>query len=161
MISSTLVLALPVVCLYDLPSNDFVSSNAAVVRSLGTWETILGPSQRPVVKVQECVFLLDTEPGLGALGLFHSLLTGIALVALERLIVRVVGVAEDKFVVALTEGVFVDRHWVQENVAVASFGLVGRTTVVRPFWQLCNSFLLVFTHIFCKKKKILQRNHLH
>jgi hypothetical protein len=38
-------------------------TSATVVRSLRARETTFGPAERPTVRTDKCVFLLETEPG--------------------------------------------------------------------------------------------------
>ena len=49
---------------HDVPAVDPVGPDAAVVRALGAWEAVLGPSEGVVVLVQQGVLLLDAEPRL-------------------------------------------------------------------------------------------------
>ena len=109
----------------DLTSDDAIGTDSAVVGSLGSGETVLGPAQGPAVEVQEGVFLLDTEPGLLSLGQLHGLGRGGALVRLGRRHVGEVGVAEDQDVVVAAERVLVDGLGQEVDVAVATLGLVG------------------------------------
>lgn len=53
-----------VVGLDDISQNDLTGSDTTVVGTLGGGETGLGPAEGAVIKVQKCVFLLETEPGL-------------------------------------------------------------------------------------------------
>jgi hypothetical protein len=53
-----------VVSLDDVTTVDLASSNTTVVRTLGTWETTLGPAVRGTKFIEQCVFLLQTEPRL-------------------------------------------------------------------------------------------------
>lgn len=48
--------------------------------TLWSWITVLGPAKRVTVKVQQCVLLFDTKPGLRCLRLFHNLGTRHSLV---------------------------------------------------------------------------------
>ena len=56
--------AAAVVAFHDVPAVDPVGPDAAVVRALGAWEAVLGPSEGVVVLVQQGVLLLDAKPRL-------------------------------------------------------------------------------------------------
>lgn len=85
---------------------------------LGSREPIFGPAKWVHVLVEKSVFLLDSEPGLLVLGLLHDLIAALSVVGLSRLLVVLVGLAEDELVAAQSEGVIVDGHWVQVDVGV-------------------------------------------
>jgi hypothetical protein len=57
-----------VVSLYDISAVDLVGPNTAVVGTLRSGETILGPTEGMLVLIQKGVFLLDAEPGNKVLG---------------------------------------------------------------------------------------------
>lgn len=57
-----------------LTEEAFLLTDTAVVWTLRTWETSLGPSIRSTIVVEEGVFLLDTEPRLVVGASIHSLL---------------------------------------------------------------------------------------
>lgn len=124
----------PVMSLDDFTSDDFVSSNTAVIRTLGPGETIFRPSQGPPIKVKESVFLLDTEPRFVALNSFQRFVGTEALVRLAWGLVAGVSVTKDQLVVPTSERIFVNRYGTKEHVAVFALGLHGRATVVRPRW---------------------------
>jgi hypothetical protein len=63
----------PVVGLHNVPAIDLAGAYAAVVGALRPGEPVLGPPKGMTVLGQECVLLLDTEPGLEVLGLGHDL----------------------------------------------------------------------------------------
>ena len=46
----------------DVSAVDFVGTNSAVIRTLRTRESTLGPTERVTVHVQQSVLLLDAEP---------------------------------------------------------------------------------------------------
>lgn len=123
----------------DLPGDDLVGADAAVVGPLGPGEAVRGPAEGPAVDVQEGVLLLDAEPGLLLLheARVHGLLALEPFVRGRRRVVEVEGLAEHEDVVVATEGVLVDRYRLQEDLTVLPVGLVRRAAVVGPEWQVC------------------------
>lgn len=109
-----------------------VGTNAAIVGSLGSGETVLGPAQWMAIKVEEGVLLLNTEPGLLCGALVGHLQAGLALVGVRRGAIELVGVAHHQDVVAAPERVLVDGHRIQVGVRVGSLGLVARASIVVP-----------------------------
>ena len=55
----------------DITAVDLAGTDTAVVWSLRSRETILGPAVWPAVRAKEGVFLLETEPGLMLLVSIH------------------------------------------------------------------------------------------
>ena len=115
-----------------------VSSDAAVVGSLGSGEAALGPAEGVLVLVQDGVLLLDAEPRVLVLGLLHDLVALLALVGLGGRLVVLEGLAEDELVVAAAEGVGVHGDRREVRVRVLALGLARRGTVVVPDGKLCN-----------------------
>ena len=83
-------------------------TSAAVVGTLGTRETALGPTVGGAVHVEEGVLLLDTEPGNDVLGKLHDLSGMVAEVGPVGSAIVVVALGEDKDVVTAAEGVLED-----------------------------------------------------
>jgi len=131
-----------VVSLDNVTAVNLVGSDSAVVGSLGSWETILGPSEGVHVLVQEGVLLLNSEPGFLVLGLFHDLIAALSVVRLRRLLVILVGFTKHQFVVAQPEGILVDCHRVQVDIGVGALSLASTAAVKVPDWQ----FFRVFGH---------------
>lgn len=97
-----------VVSLDDISTVDLASSYTAVVWSLRSWETLLGPAIRSAVKTKEGVFLLETKPWL-LLGIgLHE--TGAVMTVVELVggAIVVPTLAEYENVIAATEGIGVD-----------------------------------------------------
>ena len=61
-----------VVSLYNITPKRLAGSVTTVVRSLRSREAVLGPAKRPSHFIQHGVFLLQAEPGLMLLVLFHE-----------------------------------------------------------------------------------------
>jgi len=111
-------------------------TSTAVVGSLWTRETTLGPTVRVTVDVEQGVLLFKTEPGLGILGKVHDLGSMMTIVGLVGSAVVVVAFGEDDDVVATTEGVLEDGARLQVDVGVATRSLVGGRAVEVPNAQL-------------------------
>lgn len=77
-----------------------VGPDSAVVGSLGSRESTLGPSKGMTVLVKDGVLLLDSEPGNLGLGLLHDLVTLLPLVGVGGGLVVLEGLAEDELVVS-------------------------------------------------------------
>merc|ERR1712165_512098 len=126
----------PVVSLDDVPAVDVAGTDGAVVRALGSRETVLGPAEGVTVLVEKGVFLLNSEPGVVALGLLHHLGALLPLVGLSLLLVVLVGLAHHHDVLATPEGVRVEFDWVEVGIGVGSFSLVTRRSIVVPDWEV-------------------------
>ena len=122
----------------DIATVDFIGTDTAVVGSLGSRESVLGPSEWMQIVVQQCVLLFDTEPGILVTGCLHGFEASCTVVCFGRLLIVLVRIAEDQSVVAQIERIAVDGHRMQENVRVAAFCLVSRTSIVVPYGQFCN-----------------------
>jgi len=125
-----------VVSLDNVAAIDLVGTNTAVVGSLGSGETVLGPSEGVHVLVQEGVFLFDSEPGLLVLGFLHDFIAALSVVGLCWLLVVFVGLAEDQLVVVQPEGVCVDGNGVEVGVRVLALSLTGAAAVEVPDGKL-------------------------
>ena len=88
--------------LNNVTSIDFVSSDATIVGSLGSWKSIFGPSKRVQILIQQSVLLFDAKPGLLVLGFYHDLIAGLAVIGLGRQFVVLVSFAHDKLIVTQT-----------------------------------------------------------
>jgi len=97
-----------VMCFDNIPTVDLAGSHTAVVRSLRSWETALGPAIRPVQLVQKRVFLLKTEPDIG-LGIgVHQSLRFMTVVVFVGASIRIPGLAKNEDIIAKTERIGVD-----------------------------------------------------
>jgi hypothetical protein len=61
-----------VVSLDDVTAEDLAGADTAVVRALGSRETVLGPSIGPALEVEKSVLLLQTEPDVVLLVGLHQ-----------------------------------------------------------------------------------------
>lgn len=120
----------------NVAAENFVGAYTAVVGPLRSGESVLRPTERVHIVVEQRVFLLDAEPRLLIGCQLHGFKAGVAVVGLGGLLVVLVRVAQDETVVAQVERIAVDGNWVKVDVRVASFSLIGRATVVVPDWQL-------------------------
>lgn len=114
----------------------FAHTSTAVVGALGTRETVLGPTERGTVNVEQGVLLLKTEPGLVVLSEVHDLGGVMTVVGLVGSAIVVVTLGEDDDVVTATEGVLEDGSGPQVDIGVATRSLVGGRTIEIPNTQL-------------------------
>jgi hypothetical protein len=132
------VQASTVVSLDDVTAVDLAGTDTAIVRTLGTGETALGPSIRPAISTEEGVFLLKTEPEF-LLGVnLHQTGSLVAIVVLVGGSIGVPGLAEHEDVVALTEGIGVESNRAEVYIGVVTGGLTGRGAVEVPLGELIN-----------------------
>lgn len=128
-----------VVSLDDITAVDLAGTDTAVVGTLGTGETATGPAVRPPISAEESVLLLKTEPeALVGVGL-HQTVGFVAVVELVGASIGIPGLAEDKDVVTLAEGVGVVCDGAKVDIGVVTGGLVGGGTVEVPFGKLVNT----------------------
>lgn len=125
-----------VVSLNDVTAVDLAGSDTAVVRTLRTRETALGPAVWPSVGAKEGVFLLKTEPEVLAGVCLHQLSSLVAVVELVGGAIGVPGLTEDKDVVSLAEGVREDSNGADIDIGVVAGGLAGGGTVKVPLGEL-------------------------
>lgn len=125
-----------VVSLDNIAAEHLASSDTTVVRTLGSWETVLGPSVRPAAVIEESVLLLETEPETFVLVLLHENGGGVAEVVLVRLSVAHPGLAHDEDVGPTTEGVVVDGDRAKVDIGVVARGLAGRGAVEVPLGEV-------------------------
>lgn len=109
----------------DITAVDLARTNTAVVRTLGTGETALGPSVRPAVGAKQGVFLFQTEPpvflGVG----FHQTVGFVAVVELVGGTIRIPGFTEDEDVVATAEGIGEESNGAEVDIGVVTTSLAG------------------------------------
>ena len=121
----------------DITTEHTIGADSAIVRTLGAGETILGPSEGVIVGIEKSPLLFHAEPGMLISGSVHGIETLVTVVSFGGLLVVLVGFAHDKFVVAETEGIFVEGNWVEVHVTVAALGLPGGGTIEIPDGELC------------------------
>ena len=121
------------------PRLDKTLTGTAVVGTLRTGETALGPAEGRAVSIEECVLLLNTEPRDRLLGEVHDLLGVVAEIGHIRGAVAVVRLGEDENVVAATEGVLEDRRRTEVDVGIVAGSLVCRRAVEVPDAELLES----------------------
>lgn len=115
-------------------------TDTAVVRTLGTGETALGPSVRPAIRAHKRVLLLETKPKVLLLVDLHQARSLVAVVELVGGAVRVPGFAEHEDVVAAAEGVGEHGARAEVDVGVVAGGLAGGGAVKVPLWELVDGF---------------------
>ena len=142
----------------DVSAVDPVGSHSAVVRALGSGESVLGPAEGMLILVEEGVLLLDAEPRLLIFGpgkrndlskeetfkrknlrrvsLGHDFVAELPVVGLCGLLVVLVGLAEDNLVVSQPEGILVHGNGVQVDVGVGTLGLSGGGAIEVPDGKL-------------------------
>ena len=108
-----------VVGLNDVTLDNLASTDTAVVGTLGSGETVLGPAIGPVVEVEESVLLLETKPGdLIGMGL-HQLGGLISVVELVGGAIGVPALRENENVGGTTERVGEDGYRLWREIMLA------------------------------------------
>merc|ERR1712055_745240 len=115
-----------VVSFHNVPAIHVAGTNSAVVRALGSRETILGPSEGVTILVKKGVLLLNSKPWVVVLGLLHNLCALLPLVSLSLLLVVLVRLTHHHDVLATSEGVWVEFNRVKVGIRVGTFSLVTR-----------------------------------
>merc|ERR1719427_317680 len=100
------------------PAVHSAGTHTTVVGTLGSRESILGPTKWMGVLVEQSVLLLNPEPGVLVLGLLHDLLASLPVVRVGWLLVVFVGFAHHQNVVTATEGIWVNLDGVEVGVRV-------------------------------------------
>jgi hypothetical protein len=113
-------------------------TSTAVVGTLGSGETTLGPSVGRAIGVEEGVLLLETEPGDLLLCLLHDLVGMVAVVGPVGGAIVVVGLCKDEDVVTATEGILEDRGGTKVDIGVVSGSLVGGGAIEVPDTELAD-----------------------
>lgn len=127
-----------VVSLDDVTAVDLAGTNTTVVGTLGTGETTTGPAVGPAISAEKSVLLLEAEPEL-LLGVgLHQTGGVVTEVELVGAAIGIPGLAENKDVVTLAEGIGEDRDGADVDIGVVSGGLAGGGTVEVPFGELVN-----------------------
>lgn len=123
----------------NITAVDLASTDTAVVGTLGTGETATGPAVRPAISAKESVLLLQTEPeALVGVGL-HQTVGFVTVVELVGASIGIPGLAEDKDVVTLAEGVRVVSDGSKVDIGVVTGGLAGGGTIEVPFGKFINT----------------------
>jgi len=121
-----------VMSLDEITGEDLAGASTAVIGTLRARETTLGPAEGVAIDVEESVLLLETEPGDVLLGLLHDLSGMVTEVGPVGGTVVVVGLSEDKDVVATTERILEDSGRTEVDIGVMSGGLVGGRAIEVP-----------------------------
>ena len=116
----------------DITANNLASTNTAVVRTLGSRETSLGPAIGPVLHVEKSVFLLKTEPGLVRSMCRHQLVALMTVVVLVGGAIGIPALGEDKDVRNAPERVGEDSDGLQVDIRVVARSLVGGGAIEIP-----------------------------
>mmetsp|Transcript_24593 Transcript_24593/g.40485 ORF Transcript_24593/g.40485 Transcript_24593/m.40485 type:complete len:308 (+) Transcript_24593:595-1518(+) len=130
--------------LYQLTPKHFVITCTAIVRSLRTRETVLGPAQRPLGLGKEGVLLLQAKPRQLIFHLLHHLSSMITGVGGNGVTSRSIAICKNKDIVASSERIFEDCLWFQNNFGVISWGLPRARAIEVPqrkFGRRGNSFI--------------------
>jgi hypothetical protein len=129
-----------VVSLYDITAHDLAGTDSAVVWSLGSGETRLGPAVWPSVHAKEGVLLLETEPVfLGLVGV-HEDFGGVTEIVAVWFSIGHPGFADDQDVVTKTDRIGEVGFWAKVDIGVVTRGLASGGTVKVPFWKICDLF---------------------
>ena len=121
----------------DCTTEANIGTNGAVVWSLGTWVSIVGPAEWLLGELgrmlNEGVLLLNTVPGLFTLdsGLIPNLVSKVSEVGVGRdeflagVVLPVESLAHDDDVVTLAEWISEVRDWLEDDLGLLSHSLVS------------------------------------
>lgn len=102
---------------------DTTGADTAVVWTLGTRISSLGPAIGPAVGAQKSVFLLQTKPDFMFGISFHQASRLMSIVELVGRSIGVPGLAHDENVVSQTDGIGVHGHRTNVDIGVVARGL--------------------------------------
>lgn len=109
----------------DISAENLAGTDTAVIWSLRGWVTVLGPTIWPAINIKDCVFLLQTEPGL-MLGIgLHQTLALMTVVELVGSSIRIPGLGHDEDVVATSKRIGVDSDGANVDIGVVAWSLAG------------------------------------
>jgi hypothetical protein len=134
----------------NVSAKDLACAYSAVVWSLGSRETVNGPAIRPVGHIEECVFLLKTEPGLMVLVRLHKLGSLVTVVELIWGSIRIPAFSEDQNIGSATKRVGENSNRSKVDIRVVAWGLSSGGTIKVPFWEIIDTVLLTLLGQFCK-----------
>lgn len=121
-----------VVCVDDVTTHNPTCADTTVVRTLGSRESVLGPTVRSVLHIEESVLLLKTKPWyMAAVGL-HQLGTFVTVVVFVGGAIGVPALSQDQDVRDTSHGVRVDGDRSEIDITVVTGSLIGRRTVEVP-----------------------------
>lgn len=133
-----------VVCLNNVSGENLAGTDTTVVRTLGSGETVLGPSDRVISLVEHGVLLLDSEPDDLLLVSAHKLGALMSVVELVGGTVVVPALGEDNDVLASSERIRVDGGGSEIDIRIVAGSLVCGGTVKVPLGEVLDrSGLLV------------------
>ena len=127
----------------EITAVDLSTSHSAVVRSLRSWETTLGPAIWPAVMAEKCVLLLETEPDV-VLGVgLHQSSGFVAVVELVGGSIWIPGLAHDQDIVTQSDGIWVHGDRSDVDIGVVAWRLAGRGPVEVPFGKVVDATRLL------------------
>lgn len=101
-------------------------------------ETAFWPTVWLIVGIEKGIFLFETKPWLVFLGFIKDLLGMMAMVGAVWSAVVVVGLCENKDVVAATERVFEDGGGTEVDIGIMTGGLICGRTIEVPNAELAD-----------------------
>jgi hypothetical protein len=114
-----------VVSLDNVAAVDSASANTAVVWTLRTRVSVLGPAVWPAIKAEEGVLLLKTKPDF-VLGIrFHQPCSLMAVVEFVWCSIRIPGLAHDQDILAQADRIIVHCNGSDVDIGVFARGLAG------------------------------------
>lgn len=113
-------------------------TSTAVVGTLRAGETAFWPTVWLIVGIEKGIFLFETKPWLVFLGFIKDLLGMMAMVGAVWSAVVVVGLCENKDVVAATERVFEDGGGTEVDIGIVTGGLICGRTIEVPNAELAD-----------------------
>lgn len=120
-------------CLNDVSTENLACANTTVVWTLRSWVAAFGPTIWPSVRIQNSVFLLQTEPRLVFGVGFHQPLTLVTIIEFVGASIGIPSLGHDQDVVATTERIGKDGDGANVDIGIVAWGLTGRRTIEVPF----------------------------
>ena len=126
----------------------YVSADRAIVGTLCTWVTIVGPTEGLFCEFRrlgkQSILLLKTIPNFlllycGIIPDFIGVVSEVSVSGNELLasvVFPVPGLAHNNDVVTASEGVSVVRNWLQNNLRLVSDSLISAGAIIVPLWKI-------------------------
>lgn len=110
----------------DVSAVNLTSTDSAIVWSLRAREATLGPAIRPSIRAKKGIFLLKTKPGLVLSICLHQSRGFVTVVVFVGASIRIPSLAQDKNIIATTEGIWKGCNRADIDIRIVSRGLTSR-----------------------------------
>lgn len=110
----------------DVSTVNFTSTDGAVVWSLRAREATLGPAIRPSIRAKKGILLLKTKPRLVLSICLHQSCGLVTVIVFVGASVRIPSLAQNKNVIATTEGIGKGCNRADIDIRIVTRGLTSR-----------------------------------